>query len=68
MADARTDADWNHTAAVLAMLYNVNRGKNQSPATPADYHPGSKRRTTEMPPLKVPVTALKGIFVKGAPN
>jgi len=63
MTNARTDEAWNHTSAVLAMLHNVNRGQNQSPATPADFHPGSKRQDT-LPPLKVPVKSLRGIFVK----
>lgn len=39
MADARTQHDWNRTAAVLAQIYNCHKGKHQPAKKPADYHP-----------------------------
>lgn len=39
MDEARSERQWDHTAAVLAMLFNVNRGKDTPARTPASFHP-----------------------------
>lgn len=40
MAEARVDAEWNHTSAVLAMLANINRDpKKHGFYRPEDFHP-----------------------------
>ena len=33
---------WNHTGAVMAMLFNINRGRGQSAKSAADFNPYSK--------------------------
>lgn len=43
MVDGRQRDQWNHTAQVLAMLYNAFRGKGQRPLGPADFHPLVKK-------------------------
>jgi len=30
---------WNHTGAVMALLFNINRGKMQTPKTAHDFNP-----------------------------
>lgn len=43
MAEARQSAAWDHTAAILAMVANVNRDPRKSrPLRPADFHPYGK--------------------------
>jgi len=45
MTEARLDADWNHTSAVLAMLANAHRDPKKHRAfTPDDFHPLRNRR------------------------
>ncbi|MFQ5733012.1 MAG: hypothetical protein ACE5KM_13810 [Planctomycetaceae bacterium] len=40
MADGRCRSEWNHTAAVLAMLANTHRNpKRGRPFSPLDFHP-----------------------------
>lgn len=39
MARSRQTADWNRTSAILAMLYNINRGKGQSAKSPDAFNP-----------------------------
>ena len=61
MADARATAAWNRTAAVLAMLFNVNRDPKKSPALkPRDFHP-MLHRQEKLP--KVGIGILKAVFV-----
>jgi len=70
MAQARQEDNWNHTAALLAMLANVNRDPKKGRSfKPADFHPAlpARRKRTESPPppLKGDITMLK-VFVPGA--
>ena len=66
MAQARQSDNWNHTAALLAMLANVNRDPKKGRAfKPADFHPipHATKRTESPAPLKGDITMLK-IFVQ----
>ncbi len=55
---------WNHTAAVLAMLANVNRDPKKGRAlTPRDFHPMAAKG--EEPVFKGDVKMLK-MFVDGS--
>jgi len=53
MAEARVDAEWNHTSAILAMLANVNRDPKHSSYHPEDFHPLRRRRNRS---AGIPVT------------
>jgi len=70
MTQAKQEDNWNHTAALLAMLANTNRDPKKGRAfKPADFHPAlparRKRAESQPPPLKVDITALK-VFVPNA--
>jgi hypothetical protein len=48
MAEARVDAEWNHTSAILAMLANINRDpKKHGPYRPEDFHPLKRHARSE---------------------
>jgi hypothetical protein len=64
MAQGRQEDGWNHTAAVLAMLANVNRDPKKSRAfKPADFHPIQAARHHAAMPLKGEIGMLKKVFV-----
>jgi hypothetical protein len=64
MAQARQQEAWNHTAALLAMLANVNRDPKKGRALrPADFHPIPARRPPEPATLKGDIGMLKKVFV-----
>lgn len=44
MMDGHQIALWNHTSAVMSLIANVNRGKNQRAWKPRDFHPYVKER------------------------
>jgi len=68
MADARQLDEWNHTAAILAMLANTHRDpKKTRPFKPAEFHPGTRPRP-QHPTEKVNVSVLKTVFVDRAPS
>jgi hypothetical protein len=63
MSQARSQEQWNHTAALLAMLANVNRDPKKGRAfRPADFHPLQARAPQK--PLKANLTLLKAVFVR----
>ena len=63
MAQARQHADWNRTAALMALIANVNRDpKRGRAAKPADFHPMLQVRQEKARPLKGEIGMLK-IFV-----
>lgn len=40
MAEGRSRENWQHTSAILALLYNCNRDpKKTKPAKPSDFNP-----------------------------
>lgn len=45
--DARLEADWWHTANLLAQVYNLNRGKGKPPAEASKFHPTVVRKPKE---------------------
>jgi hypothetical protein len=47
-AEAHASAAWDHTASVLTLLYNVNRGSKTKPARIEDFHPYRKRAPKAM--------------------
>ncbi|MCL2647560.1 MAG: hypothetical protein FWD61_11235 [Phycisphaerales bacterium] len=65
MTQSRQEDNWNHTAALLTMLANVNRDPKKGRAfKPADFHPAfpTRRKHTESKPpapLKGDITMLK---------
>jgi hypothetical protein len=69
MTHARQQDGWNHTAAMLAMLANVNRDPKKGRAfRPIDFHPVPVARHPESaPPLKGDIGVLKTVFVDNAP-
>ena len=71
MAQARQADNWNHTAALMALLANVNRDpKRGRPFKPADFHPALPPRrghTGPPPPLKGDISMLKTVFVDHRP-
>ena len=69
MTHARQQESWNHTAALLAMLANVNRDPKKGRAfRPGDFHPvPAPRRAESAPPLKGDIGMLKSVFVDNAP-
>lgn len=46
MAERRIEYDWNHTAAVMALLAEANRdpSKRSRPYRPEEFHPLHQRR------------------------
>ncbi|MCL4193729.1 MAG: hypothetical protein KJZ87_18470 [Thermoguttaceae bacterium] len=57
MADGRQRAAWNHTAQVLAMLYNAYRDRRTKALAPSDFHPYLKK--------PVPTVTLKQLVEMG---
>lgn len=51
MAQGRQCERWNHTAALLAMLANMFRGRGVRAASPADFHPLTPRPKTTVKEL-----------------
>ena len=39
MTEARAEADWSQTAAIMALIANVNRPKGKRAYKPADFAP-----------------------------
>ena len=71
MAQARQEDNWNHTAALMALLANANRDPKRGRAfKPADFHPAlpvKRGRAGPPPPLKGEITMLKTVFVDQRP-
>ena len=68
MADARQAEEWNHTAAILAMLANAHRDpKKTRPFKPADFHPGTQRTKCSRRIVNADISILKSVFVDRAP-
>jgi len=60
MANAFATEAWDHTSAVLALTYNVNRGPRSKAVTSADFHPYRQRKR---PKLTVEgLHSLKSLF------
>ena len=69
ISEAVTRDQWNHTASIMALLANINRDPNQTPAfNVEDFHPtsiresrSSSRRVGSVSQLK----SLKSAFSNG---
>ncbi len=65
MAEAKQRSDWSHTSALLAMLFNINRGKNVQPKKPYDFNPfvaRSKSKGNGIPLNKDTIKQIKKYF------
>ena len=64
MAEGRRREAWNHTAQLLAMLYNAYRGRGAKVLKPQEFHP------LEIADRQVPIartndlSILKHVFVE----
>lgn len=58
MHRGRERAAWDHTAALQALIYNVNRGKSSRELKPIDFHPYYQQRKR----ITVPMSELAQFF------
>lgn len=63
MAEGRQREAWNHTAQLLALIYNVNRDPKGSALKPVDFHPMGRAKHGPAPKIK-DLGILKDIFVR----
>ena len=67
MARGRSDAAWDHTAEILAMLFNANRGKSR-PRSSEFYHPRSRNKKPVKPKAQLSasqhVAMLEAMLIK----
>ena len=66
-ADETLAQAWNHTAALSAMIANTVRDKKRkgTPFLPADFNPIELAKRRQERPMKVPITALRDVFIDG---
>ncbi len=65
MAEAKSKDNWNHTAATLAMIFNVNRDpKKQKAITPSELNPHEKKKKSGIPLTTDNLKILKKVFVE----
>ena len=64
MAESRNKSDWWHTASIMCLLANINRGKGKRPFTPNDFFPFGKTKKNKISLTKDTISALK-VFVDG---
>jgi hypothetical protein len=64
MAESRGKDNWNHTANILAMLFNVNRDpRKQRAVTPETFNP-FERKGERFKDTALAFKCLKELFVK----
>ena len=70
MAEAKGRAAWAHTSSVMALIFNVNRGKGTPPARPERFNPYLKgqRKMRGIPLTVENLRGLKPAFKKGMAN
>jgi len=61
MVEGRKREAWNHTAQLLAMVYNAHRDSKRRAMRPAEFHPMAER-PPETPKIK-DLSILKQVFV-----
>ena len=60
MAESRSQDNWAHTSAILALVANVNRDPKKSRAfKPSDFNPHAKTSVS----MKADISVLKQVFV-----
>jgi len=62
MAEGRQREQWNHTAQLLALVYNTHRDPKAQALKPADFHPLAGKQAS-LPKVK-DLSVLKTVFVK----
>ena len=62
-AEGRSTDAWDHTAPLLALLFNANRGKGVQPLTVEDIHPYRKKVRKRL--TRESLRALKPLFQRG---
>ena len=60
MANAHATEAWDHTAAILALTFNVNRSAKAKAVKAEDFHPYRQRRIEKM--TVEHLHSLKGFF------
>ena len=66
MAESRQRDAWDHTSAVLCMLYNANRDpKKTRAATPQEFHPLRRKGRSGIPLKAANIGILKAFAKKG---
>lgn len=63
MCDGRRKRLWDHTAALMSLLYNVFRGPKSPPKRIEDFHPYMQQQRRRALP-KVGVDFLQRVLVK----
>ena len=43
------ERSWERTSSIMALVANVNRGKNSKSYKPADFNPYAKQRAPDLP-------------------
>jgi len=67
MAEGKGRENWNHTASILALIFNVNRdSKKHHAARPSDFNPYALKPKPKLRGGDLRI--LKDIFVKEEPN
>jgi hypothetical protein len=61
MAEARRREAWDHTACILSLIYNANRGPHSQYLPPSEFHPYQQQEKQEHKPV-VGVDALKSLL------
>jgi len=70
MAFAKQRADWERTSLMAWLFYQANRDpKKSEDHEPSFFNPyADKSAAPQSRAIRVPITMLKTIFVKGKPN
>jgi len=70
MTRSRQSDQWDHTAAIMALYINSNRGKHSRTVSPAELNPYRGKKTTQ-PKIKLnskdSMKLLKRVFIDHAP-
>ena len=67
MSEAKSRDDWRHTAALMALVANVNRDpRKQRPLKPEDFNPHEQKPKTVIRGKGLRI--LRDVFVKTEPT
>jgi len=66
MTEARLEASWDHTSALMALLANVNRDpKRHGPYRMEDFHPFRRRTAQGIRITRQNIGLLRKVFCQG---
>ena len=68
MAHAQGEATWQHTSSQLALLYNINRGKNAPSKSPLNFNPYSGMYDGRTNEVITDLGSVKHHFTGESPN